>query len=180
MASNTKEVAGHAAEASSAGLPQLDFSTFANQIFWLLLALLAVFFILSRIALPRIEEILSDRQDAITDDLAEAEELNKRAKAAEENYEQALITARSNAAAIIKETKDQIDADLSDAIAKADAEIAKKADEAEAQIAQIKASAVEGVRKVAQDIAGEIAGTVGANVSADALAKSIQDQLKGS
>lgn len=176
MASNSKDTA----EAASGGLPQLDFSTFGNQIFWLVLALLAVFFILSRFALPRIESILSDRQDVITDDLAEAEELNKKAKAAEEAYAQALITARSNASAIIKETKDKIDADLADAIAKADIEIAKKSEEAEAQINLIKASALEGVRSVAEDIASEIANQVGTKVTPDALAKSIQNQIKGS
>ncbi|TMV83769.1 F0F1 ATP synthase subunit B', partial [Thioclava sp. BHET1] len=38
---------------SSGGMPQLDFSTYGNQIFWLVVALVAVFFILTRVALPR-------------------------------------------------------------------------------------------------------------------------------
>ena len=46
------ETAGHAAE--SAGMPQLDFATFPNQIFWLLVALVIIYFVLSKIALPRI------------------------------------------------------------------------------------------------------------------------------
>ena len=36
------------------GMPQLDPAIFPNLIFWLVLALLALYFILSRVALPRI------------------------------------------------------------------------------------------------------------------------------
>ena len=50
------EAAGHAAEAAghaakSAGMPQLDFATFPNQIFWLAVALVIIYLILSRVAL---------------------------------------------------------------------------------------------------------------------------------
>ena len=40
MASNTQDAAHGAAE-SAPGMPQLDFSTFGNQIFWLAIALVA-------------------------------------------------------------------------------------------------------------------------------------------
>ena len=39
--------------ASAPGMPQLDFSTFGNQIFWLLVTLVVIYMILSRVALPR-------------------------------------------------------------------------------------------------------------------------------
>ena len=50
--------AGHAE--SAGGMPQLDFSTFPNQIFWLLVTLVVIYFVLSRIALPRIAAVLSE------------------------------------------------------------------------------------------------------------------------
>lgn len=37
---------------SATGMPQLDFATFPNQIFWLIVALGVLYWILSRIALP--------------------------------------------------------------------------------------------------------------------------------
>jgi len=58
---------------SAPGMPQLDFSTFSNQIFWLVLTLVVIYFVLSRIALPRISGALVERADTITHDLAEAE-----------------------------------------------------------------------------------------------------------
>ena len=88
--------AGHAAEA--VGMPQLDFSTFPNQIFWLVVALVAIYFILTKIALPRIEGILADRHAAISNDVAAAEELKAKVRDAEAAYEKALADARAESA----------------------------------------------------------------------------------
>ena len=61
--------------AEGAGLPQLDVTTFSNQIFWLVVTLVVIYLILSKVALPRIASVLADRQGTITNDLAAAEEL---------------------------------------------------------------------------------------------------------
>ena len=77
----------HSAEAASApGMPQLDLSTWGNQIFWLVLALIAIYLILSRVALPRIGAVLAERQGTISNDLAAAEDLKAKAVEAEEAY----------------------------------------------------------------------------------------------
>ena len=89
MATQTNDAAGQAADAAP-GMPQLDFSTFGNQIFWLVVTLVAIYLILDRIALPRIAEVLAERQDRITGDIAAAEDLKTQALAAEEAYNKAL------------------------------------------------------------------------------------------
>ena len=63
-----------AAEAAGPGMPQLDVSTFGNQIFWLVVALVAIYFVISRIAIPRIAAILAERQGTITNAIASAEQ----------------------------------------------------------------------------------------------------------
>ena len=87
--SSCVDVGGHAV-----GLPQLCFEWFPNQIFWLAVALVAIFLLLSRVALPRIETVLADRRDAKANDLAAAEELKQKAEEAEAAYEKALAEAR--------------------------------------------------------------------------------------
>jgi len=47
----------HGAAEHAEGMPQLDFSTFGNQIFWLVITLLVIYFVLTKIALPRIEAV---------------------------------------------------------------------------------------------------------------------------
>ena len=64
MATQTNDAAGQAADAAP-GMPQLDFSTFGNQIFWLVVTLVAIYLILDRIALPRIAEVLAAEPDSV-------------------------------------------------------------------------------------------------------------------
>ncbi|PPB80447.1 F-type H+-transporting ATPase subunit b [Albidovulum inexpectatum] len=176
-ADHAAQAAGHAAQ--SAGMPQLDLSTFANQIFWLVVALIAIYFILSRIALPRISGILADRQGKITSDLAAAEELKAKAVEAEKAYNEALANARAQAAKIIAEARAEIQADLDKAMAKADAEIAAKAAESAKRIEEIRANAAKTVAEVAREAAVEIVAMFGAQADEQAVAAAVEARLKG-
>ena len=76
--------------ASAPGMPQLNFDHWGNQIFWLIIALAAIYFILSRVALPRIGAVLAERAGTITNDIAAAEDLKQKARDAEAAYDKAL------------------------------------------------------------------------------------------
>jgi F-type H+-transporting ATPase subunit b len=160
-------------------MPQLDFSTFSNQIFWLVVTLVVIYLILSRVALPRIAAVLAERQGTITNDLAAAEDLKAKAVEAENAYNKALADARAEAQRIAAETRAEIQADLDEAIAKADTEIAAKASESEKAIAEIKAGAIESVKLVATDTAAELVSVLGGKADADAVAAAVAEQMKG-
>ncbi len=178
MTTATTEAAGHAAK-SAGGMPQLDISTFPNQIFWLAVTLVLIYLILSRIALPRIEAVLAERQGTITGDLAAAEELKQKAVEAEEAYNKALADARAEANRIVAETRADIQAELDEAIARADAEIAARSAESEKAIAEIRASAQEAVKEVAVDTAKEIVAAFGVKADARAIAAAVTQRMKG-
>ncbi|WP_226782875.1 F0F1 ATP synthase subunit B' [Oceaniglobus trochenteri] len=177
------ETAGHGADTVAheieAGMPQLDFSTFPNQIFWLIVALFAIYFILSRIALPRIGSVLAERQGTITNDIAAAEELKLKAVEAEKAYDKALADARAEAGRIVAAAKAEIQADLDDAIQKADAEIAAKSAESEKAINEIRAGAMESVEAVAKDTAGAIVAALGGSTDQGDIDGAVQSRLKG-
>ena len=84
-------------DGSAIGMPQLCFDWWGNQIFWLVLALIAIYLILSRVALPRIGAVLAERAGTITNDIAAAEDLKAKAIEAEAAYDKALADARSEA-----------------------------------------------------------------------------------
>lgn len=178
MATNTYEAAGKAAEAKS-GMPQLDPSTWANQVFWLLLTLVVIYLVLSRVALPRIAAILAERQGTISNDIAAAEELKQRAAEAEEAYNQALADARNEANGIIAATKADIQEDLDIALAKADAEIAAKTAEGEKAIAAIREGALESVKAVAKDTAKELVAAMGGTADAKTITAAVTARMKG-
>ena len=77
-------------------MPQLDFTTFIPQLFWLFLSLSFLYFILSRIALPRISDVIEERNDTITDDLDEAKSLSIEAEKVVNELKSKLEDARSS------------------------------------------------------------------------------------
>jgi F-type H+-transporting ATPase subunit b len=167
------------AGAEAVGMPQLDFSTFPNQIFWLVVTLVAIYFLLNKIALPRIAGVLHDRQGRITQDLASAEELKMKAEEAEAAYEKALADARSEAQRIVGEAKDEMTAKLAVETEKADAQIAEKLVESEARIEEVRAGAVEAVKTVSEDAAGEIVSALGLKLDKSDVAAAIAERMKG-
>jgi len=169
----------HAAEASGAGMPQLDFSTFPNQIFWLVLTLLAIYFILTRMALPRIGAVLAERAGTVTNDIAAAEDLRNRAKAAEAAYEKALADARTEANRIIAAAKAEMQAELDAELARADAQIAARTAESEKILAGIRDQAVESVAEVARSAAGEIVAAFGGTADDATVRAAVDARMKG-
>ena len=184
MATETTEAAAGAADAahgaeSAVGMPQLDFSTFPNQIFWLIVTLGAIYYILDRIALPRIAAVLAERNGAITNDIAAAEELKLKAAEAEDAYKQALADARAEAHKIAAAARAEIQAEVEAATERADAEIAARTAESQARIAEIRDSAMESVEVVARDTAGALVAALGRSADDQAIAAAVEAQIKG-
>lgn len=151
------EATGHEnLEHAEAGMPQLDVGIFPNLIFWLVVSIVALYFILKKVALPRIATVLAERNDAIANDIEQAALLKKRAEEAEAAYNAALAQARDEAHKISADTKAGIDKELSSLLAKADAEIAVKTAESEKRIAEIRDSAAKSVEEVAKDTAAAL------------------------
>ena len=164
---------------SAIGMPQLCFEWFPNQIFWLIITLVAIYLILSRIALPRIAAVLAERRGTITNDIAAAEDLKVQAAEAEKAYEKALADARSEAQEIAAKTRAEIQSDLDAAIAKADAEIAARSAESEKRIAEIREGAEAAVVDVAKDTAEALVAALGGKGGAAAIKAAVDAKTKG-
>ena len=165
--------------AEAPGMPQLDFSTFPNQMFWLVVTLVVIYFVLARIGLPRIAGILSDRQSTITGDIAAAEELKQKAVEAEAAYEKALAEARVQAGEIAAAARAEIQKDLDAALEVADAQIAEKTGQSAAAIDEIRAGALASVEEVARDTAAAIVLALGGKSVTPAVNKAVSERLKG-
>lgn len=167
-----------ATEHGATGLPQLNFETWPSQVFWLIVALVVLYYLMSRIALPRIASVLEERADAIASDLDRAEELKRKAEEAERAYKQALADARAKAQAIAAETRAEIQQEIDAAIARADAEISARTAESEKRIAEIRDSAIQSVRQVADETAVAVVERIMPGVADDeAVRSAVQARL---
>lgn len=91
------ELHGSAHEEGSAGLPQLDPSTYPSQLFWLAVAFILLYIFFSKKTLPEVSSVVENRKNHIRNDLETAEQLKKEVEEAQHSYEKSLSGARSKA-----------------------------------------------------------------------------------
>ena len=156
-------------------MPQLDPDTFSPQLIWLAITFIGLYFVMARMALPRIGNAIEHRRDRIAHDLDQAQALKEATDRAIASYEERMAQARSKAHALAQETrqklKDEVDAER----ARIDAELASKVAEAEKRIAKVKGAALDDMQKVAGDLAGDIvARLIGAKVTEAKAAKAVE------
>ena len=167
------------APAQKGQFPPFDTQTFPSQLFWLAVTFVALYLIMSRVALPRIGAILEQRREHIARQLAEAEHLRHESEAALAAYEQALAEARAKAQAIASETHQRLAAQSGERRKALEAELTVKIAEAEQTIAATKSAAMVNVRDIAVEAAGTIVERlVGSAAPAQSIAAAVDAALK--
>ena len=131
--------------------PPFDREHFASQILWLAISFGLLYYLVSKVALPRVAGILEDRHDRIAWDLSEAERLKQESDDAVAPYETALAEAREKAHGIARGTDDKLAADVSAKRAAVEADLTAKLVEAEQRIAAIKTEAMAEVGGIAAE-----------------------------
>ena len=165
------------AAGSSSGpkLPQLDVATYSSQIFWLIVSFVVLYFLVAKLAMPRIAEVLEERQERIEDDLDKAETLKKEAYQVRIEYEKALSAAREKAQDATRHAKEEIAKRSAEAESAAQVKVTVMLEEAEKRIAASKTGAEETLgepissleRSVAQEVVGNaVQKLIGVDVTA--------------
>ena len=159
----------------SGGLPQLNPNDMVPQLIWLAITFLALYFVLSKITLPRISSVLDERKNRIERDIAEGERLNGETQNAIAEYEQKLADARSKADAVVKENRASVAADLETKRLAAEAEDQARMAAAEERISAMKADAMAQVTTISTETAQELVKTlIGTDVSAEEVQRAMQ------
>jgi F-type H+-transporting ATPase subunit b len=160
--------------------PPFDSSTFPSQLVSLVVLFVALYIIVSRVALPRVGALIDARQSKIEGDLAEAQKLKDESESALKAYESDLASARAKAQAIGAETREKANA-ASEAERKTlEDKLAIKLADAEKSIAATRATAMSNVRGIAADAASAIVQRLtGASPDGKAVEAAVDASLKG-
>ncbi|MDP6428150.1 MAG: F0F1 ATP synthase subunit B' [Rhodospirillales bacterium] len=134
-------------------MPQFDILTFPTQIVWLVIAFVLLYVLMSRVALPRIAQVLEERQEKIDDNLDAAENLRAEADTELEAYEAALIQAREQARGAIQDAARAASEEATRRTEELGKEMAETIKAAEENITQAKQDAVAGIREAAIEAA---------------------------
>jgi F-type H+-transporting ATPase subunit b len=138
------------------GFPPFQKDTFASQLLWITLTFVALYLLMSRVALPRIGSIIGDRKQRIASDFAEAERLKAESDAASMAYEKSLADARGRAQALANETREREARAAESARKVLDAKLNTQIGEAEKTIAARRSAAMVNVQGIAVDAAAAV------------------------
>lgn len=159
--------------------PPFAKETFASQIVWLVITFVALYLLISRIAVPRIGGIIEERAKRIEGDFADAQRAKEESEAALAAYEKALADARNRAQAIGAEIRDKLHAESEERRKALEAKLNAELADAEKSIAATKTAAMSNVRGIAVDAASAIVERlIGTAPPAPAVAAAVDETLK--
>ncbi|MGW9268885.1 F0F1 ATP synthase subunit B [Microbacterium sp. NPDC055599] len=142
--------------------------------FWFLIILIVVW----KVALPRLTKMLDERSAAIEGNIAKADEAQKQAEAALEEYTRQLAEARTEAGEIREAAREDGKKIIAEAKETAASEAARLTATAHTQIEAERQTALVSLRSEVGSLALDLAGgVVGETLSDDARAAAVVDRF---
>ena len=148
-------------------MPQFDFSTLVPQVFWLVVSFAAIYWVIAKLAVPRVGEVLDQRARVIQEDIDRAAALKAETEAAAAAYDKAMADARGQAGDHMRQIQADMKAVAEKRAAAVGEIIAKQVGEAEARINKAKSDALAAMRTLAGDTARDVVAKL-TSVSPDA------------
>lgn len=159
-------------------MPQLNFLDFGPQLFWLALTFIVLYLLLSRVALPRVGNILDERKGRIEADLGAARTLREETDKAIADYETALADAKARGQQIGRKAREEMSAEIDRQRAEVDRQINEKLADAEKSISTLKASALSHTDEIATELTEDlVARLLGRKVDRNSVAGAVQEAL---
>ena len=172
----THSQTGHPQGGQHEAFPPFDAKTFPSQILWFVISFGLLYYLMSRIALPRVKSIIQSRAARIDQDLKAAHKLREEAREAAAAYERTLAEAKARSQALANETRAKVKLEQDAKRQALDAELNGKLQTAEAQISEMKAAAMANVGQIANEAAAAIGQHItGQPADPTAIAPAIAD-----
>ena len=161
---------------AEAGMPQLDPKFWIAQIFWLILVFSSLYFIVSKIFLPKITLTIENRKSKIVSDLNEAQKLKENAEVKLKEYNKIIENSKKDAQKIISDGRKKLNEDIEIKKKKFDAEIEKELQAVEKEIKELKKNSISDVAKIAESASTEIIKQIiGAEVNKSNVSAIVSD-----
>ena len=144
-------------------MPQLDWSTYLSQAFWLLVCFCALWILLANLVTPKLADVIEQRKRKINDYIEKAEQLNRQAQNSLLKYQQTLAEAQAQAQKQLDIGRAELKAKLDAKAAKMTKEINQKIADSELVLATEKQETLQQIEAISQDLAYHIVQKLGFN-----------------
>lgn len=134
-------------------MPQFDPAVWPPQLIWLAITFTILYLLMAKVALPRVAEVLEEREFRINESLRKAENLKRDAEDAVAAYEKLMADARAKAQEQVRGERDRAAHEAAARHAELGQRLAAEVGAAEERIHAARAQALAGIRDVAQTVA---------------------------
>ena len=159
-------------------MPQLDPTSFPSQIFWLVITFVFLWWLMAKVALPKVGLVLEERQKKINDSLDMADDLRKEAGSELDAYDVAISTAHDEARKVINDANQEGTQASANQLAEMRISLTNQIAEVEAEIESVKEKALNDISQSAREVAiSTLDNLVGIKVPAKTLNAAIDDAM---
>ena len=142
--------------AAEAGMPQLDPTYWASQVFWLTIIFSAIYFLIAKIFVPKIKGNIDARESQIRKDIDEANSLKEEADKKLQKYNSLIDEAKLEARKILSEGRKKINEDIQSKKEQIEKDIQKETLGATKEIEKFKINSLNKVNIISEEIVSEI------------------------
>ena len=162
--------------AESGGMPQLNPEFWISQIFWLTLTFGILYFVLSKIILPKISANLELRKSQIQENIEAADKQRNESEKKLKEYDEIILKTKIDANNIFKNARDKAIKDINLKREALDNQIDEEIKKAEKEINNLKKDAPEKINKIAIETSSIILKKViGAEVNNSSISAIVND-----
>ena len=160
-------------------MPQFDPAVWVPQLVWLAITFFILYLLMSRVALPRVSEVLEEREVRIKESLRKAERLKLSAEDAIAAYEKTIADVRAKAAEEVHIAREAAAAESAKRNAELSERLAGQISAAEERIHQAREAAIAGLRDVAIVVSGAaLERLIGQHVEEGTLTSAVDAVLR--
>ena len=161
-------------DGGAGGLPQFDVAMWPGQMLWVLAIFAVLYFLFSRVFVPRVGGAIDAREDRISGAIGEARRLRDKAQADMDAAAAELGVARGRAQKVAAEAQNEAKAAAAQRQAEEETKLADVLGRAEARIAEARAEAMGHVRAIAMDTAqAMVARLTGTEASREEVSRAL-------
>lgn len=160
-------------------MPQFDPAVWVPQLIWLAITFGVLYLLMAKVALPRVSQVLEEREERIGESLHKADRLKSHAEQAVAAYEKTMADVRQKAVEEVRIAREQAAAEAAAQHAELSERLAQDIAAAEHRIHQARAAAIAGLRDVAITVSGTaVERLLGTGVEPAAVAAAVDSTMK--
>jgi|APTNR8051073442_1049403.scaffolds.fasta_scaffold02446_12 F-type H+-transporting ATPase subunit b len=160
-------------------MPQFDPAVWVPQLIWLAITFGVLYLLMAKVALPRVSQVLEEREERIGESLRKADRLKAHAEQAIAAYEKTMADVRQKALEEVRAAREEAASEAAARHAELNDRLARDLAAAEQRIHQARSAAIAGLRDVAVTVAGAaVERLLGQRVDPGAVASAVDATLK--